>query len=87
MSFSERPLTSASAPEVRSSKRLRVFARPGGTHTSRGVGARSSSVPSMSSKIAHWSKCGTSDRGTGTASGAASSSGSISSRNGMSAKP
>ena len=57
ISLSERPLTSASAPEVRTSRRLRVFARPGGTQTSRGVGARSSRVPSISSRIAHWSQC------------------------------
>ena len=34
------------------SSRLKVASRSGGTHTSRGVGARSSKVPSMSSRIA-----------------------------------
>src|ERR1700676_3605983 len=53
ISFSERPLTKASAPEVFSSRRLSVAVSPGGTHTSRGVGARSSSVPSISSSTAH----------------------------------
>ena len=60
MSLSERPLTIASAPEVRSVNRFSVSDRPGGTHTSRGVGIRSSSVPSMSSRIAVSLRCGTS---------------------------
>ena len=52
ISLSDRPLTSANAPAERRRRLLRLFARSGGTHTSRGVGARSSSVPSMSSRIA-----------------------------------
>src|SRR5947209_139490 len=53
ISFSDRPLTSASAPDVLSSRRLSVVDRSGGTHTSRGVGARSTKVPSISSKTAN----------------------------------
>ena len=34
-----------------------IVASPGGTHTSRGVGARSSSVPSISSRTANPSSC------------------------------
>ena len=45
------------------------FARPGGTHTSRGVGARSSSVPSMSSKSAVSFRGGNNARAAGTVSG------------------
>src|SRR5580692_6607683 len=56
MSLSERPLTSASAPLVRARRACSVAASPGGTHTSRGVRARSRSVPSISSKIAQPSR-------------------------------
>src|ERR1700722_2327352 len=52
MSFSDRPLTRASAPPVRSCKACSVAANPGGTQTSRGVRARSRSVPSISSSMA-----------------------------------
>ena len=86
ISLSERPLTSASAPLVRTNRRFSVFASPGGTQTSRGVGISSSSVPSMSSKMAVSLKCGTSERGTGTVSGAPSSSPAISSSNGISSQ-
>src|SRR6202165_2746851 len=86
ISFSERPLTSARAPEVRISRRLRVFDRPGGTHTSRGVGARSSRVPSISSKIAHSSDRRTSSLAAGTAVRDAFSGDGMSSCNGTSAR-
>src|ERR1700681_2369303 len=85
ISFNERPLTSARAPEVRISRRLRVFDRPGGTHTSRGVGARSSRVPSISSKIAH-SSDRTSSLAAGTAVRDAFSGDGMSSCNGTSAR-
>src|SRR5580704_258468 len=61
MSASERPETSASAPPVKSSSRASVRRSPGGTQTCCGDGARSRMVPSMSSRIAHFRKSGTSE--------------------------
>src|SRR5580704_2295109 len=61
MSASGRPETSATAPPVRSSSRASVRRRPGGTQTCCGDGARSRMVPSMSSRIAHFRKSGTSE--------------------------
>ena len=61
MSASERPETSATAPPVKSSSRASVRRSPGGTQTCCGDGARSRMVPSMSSRIAHLSKSGTSE--------------------------
>src|SRR5580658_3300319 len=61
MSARERPETSASAPPVKSSSRASVRRRPGGTQTCCGDGARSRMVPSMSSRIAHFRKSGTSE--------------------------
>src|SRR5579862_7686703 len=61
MSASDRPETSATAPPVKSSSRPSVRRRPGGTQTCCGDGARSRMVPSMSSRIAHFRKSGTSE--------------------------
>jgi hypothetical protein len=63
MSASERPLTSATAPPVRSRNRSNVCRSDDGTRTAFGVGARSSSVPSMSSRKA---RLGTSINLSGT---------------------
>src|SRR5262249_51199740 len=60
------PLTSARAPPVCCVRRERTLRNAGGTHTSRGVGASSTSVPSTSSKIAHCLKSGTNDGATST---------------------
>ena len=51
-----RPLTKATAPPVRCQSRVSVSRSSGGTRTSRGVGARSSKVPSTSSRKANLSK-------------------------------
>src|SRR5580692_5439482 len=61
MSASERPETSATAPPVKSSSRAKVRRSPGGTQTCCGDGARSRMVPSMSSRMAHFRKSGTSE--------------------------
>src|SRR5579862_3379422 len=61
MSASGRPETRATAPPVKSSSRASVRRSPGGTQTCCGDGARSRMVPSMSSRIAHFRKSGTSE--------------------------